>query len=136
GGGSRGSGGSGGGNPTSSCPGDASAPAHPFGSHQYPYAQSTLKPGGAQDALDTAVKNYYMNTWKAKYVKQGCGPNRYFIEADADPTNKADIVSEGQGYGMVVMALMAGADPEARTIFDGMYHYMREHASTNTPDLM
>ena len=37
---------------------------------------------------------------------------------------------------MLITALMAGHDPEAKTIFDGMYDYFRDHGSAIDGDLM
>ncbi|MFJ5122539.1 glycosyl hydrolase family 8 [Kitasatospora sp. NPDC088548] len=113
-------------------PGAAAAPAVPFGSHRYPYAAGILKPSGAQADLDQKVIAAY-NAWKAAFVKQNCGNGWYqVLSPDADHP----YVAEGQGYGMVVTATMAGADPNARTVFDGMVKYMLAHKSVNNPDLL
>ncbi|MFF3538251.1 glycosyl hydrolase family 8 [Streptomyces sp. NPDC002466] len=107
-------------------------PAVPFGSHLFPYAAGTLKPSGAQSALDRAVIDAY-GAWKAAFVRQNCGNGWYqVISPDADHL----YVAEAQGYGMVVTATMAGADPQARTVFDGMVKYMLDHPSVNNPDLL
>ena len=45
-------------------------------------------------------------------------------------------VSEAHGYGMIIAALMAGYDPNARAIFDGMYAYFREHPTATHDHLM
>ena len=45
-------------------------------------------------------------------------------------------VSEGQGFGMVITAFMAGHDPDAKAIFDGLYGYFRAHPSEINRDLM
>src|SRR5690606_23482876 len=45
-------------------------------------------------------------------------------------------VSEAHGYGMMLAALMAGHDPDARAVFDGMFAFFREHPSLLTPSLM
>ena len=45
-------------------------------------------------------------------------------------------VSEGQGYGMVIVPLMAGHDPEAQTIFDGLWSYALTHRSCGDERLM
>ncbi|GHH81391.1 hypothetical protein GCM10018781_63950 [Kitasatospora indigofera] len=114
---------------TSTPPG---GPAVPFGSHQFPYAAGTLKPSGAQSALDQQVISTY-NAWKAAFVKQNCGNGWYeVISPDADHP----YVAEAQGYGMVVTATMAGADPNARTVFDGMVKYMLAHKSVNNANLL
>ena len=112
----------------------AAAPNHPFGSHPATYAAGSIKPSHVtQGTLDQAVRDFY-DQWKAAYVKQVCGPGRYVVEAKAGGGNLT--VSEAHGYGMVLMALMAGHDPQAQTIFDGMFAYFRDHPSGITPSLM
>jgi endo-1,4-beta-D-glucanase Y len=112
--------------------GSSGGPGVPFGSHQFAYAAGTLKPSGSQSALDQAVITQY-NAWKANFIRQNCGNGWYeVISPDADHP----YVAEGQGYGMVVVATMAGADPNAKTIFDGMVKYMLAHPSVNNADLL
>jgi endo-1,4-beta-D-glucanase Y len=107
-------------------------PAVPFGSHLFPYAPGTLKPTGAQSTLDQAVVTAY-NRWKSSFIKQNCGNGWYeVISPDADHP----YVAEGQGYGMVIVAIMAGADANAKTIFDGMVKYMLAHPSVNNSNLL
>ena len=48
----------------------------------------------------------------------------------AGPDAPAHIVSEGQGYGMVIVALMAGHDPAAQERFDGLARYALDHPSS------
>ncbi|MFJ2627465.1 glycosyl hydrolase family 8 [Streptomyces sp. NPDC087532] len=110
----------------------AGGPAVPFGSHQFPYAAGTLKPSGSQSTLDQAVIRTY-NAWKSAFVRKNCGNGWYeVISPDADHP----YVAEAQGYGMVVTATMAGADPEAKTVFDGMVKYMLAHPSVNNANLL
>jgi endo-1,4-beta-D-glucanase Y len=112
----------------------AAQPNHPFGSHPMPYAAGTIRPSHVSQAtLDQAVRDFY-DQWKATYVKQVCGPGRYVVEAKAGAGNLT--VSEAHGYGMILTALMAGHDPDAKTIFDGMFAYFRDHPSGITPSLM
>ncbi|MFC4589175.1 glycosyl hydrolase family 8 [Sphaerisporangium corydalis] len=107
-------------------------PAVPFGSHLFPYAAGTLKPSGSQATLDQAVVTYY-DKWKSAFLRQNCGNGWYeVISPDADHP----YVAEGQGYGMVILATMAGADPNAKTAFDGMVKYMLAHPSVNNADLL
>ena len=90
--------------------GGTGGPNVPFGSHLFPYAPGTLKPTGSQAALDQATLTYY-NAWKAAFVKHNCGNGwTEIISPDADHP----YVAEAQGYGMVITALMAGADPVPR----------------------
>ncbi|MEU0089378.1 glycosyl hydrolase family 8 [Kribbella sp. NPDC006257] len=112
--------------------GGGSGPGVPFGSHQFPYAAGMLTPSGSQATLDQKVVDYY-NSWKSAFVKQNCGNGWYqIISPDADHP----YVAEAQGYGMVITATMAGADPNAKTIFDGLVKYMLAHPSVNNADLL
>ncbi|WP_426367545.1 glycosyl hydrolase family 8 [Streptomyces sp. E-08] len=112
--------------------GGGSGPAVPFGSHLRPYAAGTLKPTGTQSALDQKVVDYY-NKWKAAFVRQNCGNGWYqVISPDADHP----YVAEAQGYGMVVTATMAGADPDAKKIFDGLVKWKIDHPSSVNPNLL
>ncbi len=107
-------------------------PQVPFGSHLFPYRPGTLRPTGSQSTLDSAVVDYY-NRWKAAFIRHNCGNGWYqVISPDADHP----YVAEGQGYGMVIVATMAGADPAAKTIFDGMVKFMLAHPSVNNHDLL
>ncbi|WP_328992088.1 glycosyl hydrolase family 8 [Kribbella sp. NBC_01245] len=104
----------------------------PFGSHLQPYAAGMLRPTGSQSTLDQKVVDYYQR-WKAAFVKQNCGNGWYeVVSPDADHP----YVGEAQGYGMVVTATMAGADPAAKTIFDGLVKYVLAHPSVINSDLL
>jgi endo-1,4-beta-D-glucanase Y len=113
------------------CDGGDGEAAHPFGNHAFSYVAGTILPTvGALGALDQVVIDDY-EQWKSRYVTAGCGG--YFIEADL---GSARTVSEAHGYGMVAMAYMAGHDPEAKVIFDGMHAYFVDHPSQGSSDLM
>ncbi len=104
----------------------------PFGSRQQPYAAGILRPSGSTSALDAAVVDYYQR-WKSAFVRQNCGNGWYqVISPDADHP----YVAEAQGYGMVVVATMAGADADARKIFDGLVKWKIDHPSSINPDLL
>ncbi|MEU2659366.1 glycosyl hydrolase family 8 [Streptomyces sp. NPDC007325] len=112
--------------------GGGTGPAVPFGSHLKPYAAGMLKPSGGQAALDQKVVDYY-NRWKSAFVRQNCGNGWYqVVSPDADHP----YVAEAQGYGMVVTATMAGADPDAKKIFDGLVKWKLDHPSSINPDLL
>lgn len=102
------------------------------------YTSPAVRPSHLdQQTLDQAVLDFYL-AWKQKYLRQMCGTGR-FILYTRDVTNggeKTITHSEAHGYGMVLMAIMAGADPDARTSFDGMYLYFRDHPSVTSHDLM
>jgi len=118
------------------------APRHPFGSHLTRYTPGSIRPGVAtQTQLDAAATAFY-EAWKRRYLVQGCGEGAYvFVNADGSDTggNKdpnSITVSEGHGYGMMIAALMAGYDPQAKTYFDRLYRFFRDHPSRDTPYLM
>ncbi|MET9226289.1 glycosyl hydrolase family 8 [Lentzea sp. NPDC003310] len=105
---------------------------YPFGSRQTPYAAGILRPSGSTSALDAKIVDFYQR-WKAAFVKQNCGNGWYGIYSpDADHA----YVAEAQGYGMVITAQMAGADPDAKKIFDGLLKFKLDHPSIYNPDLL
>lgn len=107
---------------------------HPFGSHPFAYTAGTIQPNHVtQPAQDQAVRDFY-DAWKAEYVKEACGTGRYVVASNTQPGNLT--VSEAMGYGMMIMALMAGHDPDTKRIFDGMYAHFRAHPSIFFDDLM
>jgi endoglucanase len=89
----------------------------------------SIKPTGEQGALDAAVKAGY-DRWKAAYVKPLCGG--YVVKAATTPhpiVPNPTTNSTALGNGMVITAMMAGHDPEAQTIFDGMFAVARKFPS-------
>lgn len=116
----------------------AQAPAFPFPQHTT-YTAGSIKPNVVtQSGMDKVVKQFY-NKWKTRYLHSGCEPGHYYVyynfEGGADPAN-AICVSEGQGYGMMITAYMAGYDPNAKNYFDGLYYYYKAHPSIINPTLM
>jgi len=109
------------------CTGTGDA-AQPFGNHARRYAGGIL-PDVPQDDLDDAVVRFY-RTWKGRYLKHACGG--YYVAF----TPNGDTVSEAHGYGMLITVIMAGAEPQARQIFDGMVDFYNNHRSDITPALM
>jgi endo-1,4-beta-D-glucanase Y len=105
---------------------------YPFGSRQTPYAAGILRPSGGTSTLDAKIVDFYQR-WKAAFVKQNCGNGWYQI---ISPDAQFPYVAEAQGYGMVITATMAGADPDAKKIFDGLLKYKLAHPSVNNPDLL
>ncbi len=105
---------------------------------RYPFPRHTeyhkhIKPSQyTQNELDDQVRSFY-NTWKSLYLKNGCETDQFYVFFDSDNTIT---VSEAMGYGMMILPLMAGYDPEAQTYFDGLYRYYKAHPSGLTPNLM
>ncbi len=109
----------------------------PFPQH-VTYAPGTILPNHVgQSQLDSDVVALY-DAWKQRYLAQaGSEPDghpRYRVRTGRHPSDPT--VSEGMGYGMLLSVYLAGADPEAQTIFDGLYEFVLDHPSEIDPRLM
>jgi len=110
------------------------APIHPFGSHPQAYAAGAIRPSHlGQATLDRQVADFW-DAWKKAYVIQACGDGHRVVLVGG--SHDLFTISEAHGYGMMLSVLMAGHDPEARTIFDGLVAFYLDHPSRLTPGLM
>ena len=114
-------------------PGAASSsqPRRPFPQH-VTYTPGMIWPNlRTQERMDDDVRAFY-DYWKSMYLAEVPGsPPRYRVLSDSDRT-----VSEGQGYGMMIVAIMAGYDPDAHSIFDGLWYFAHDHPSNIDNRLM
>ena len=102
--------------------------------------QGTILPSHKPRAvLDDGVAAFY-DAWKAPSCGPAAGPaatmSRWTAGRVRSPAIDALSVSEGIGLGMLIVPHMAGYDPDARTVFDGLYLFFRDHPSQHDPDLM
>lgn len=105
----------------------------PFPQHTI-YFAGTVKPNYITQArLDDDVKIFY-NQWKARYIKNVPGKPESYIWFGGKGGKQC--VSEGQGYGMKIITLMAGYDPSAENIFDNLYRYYKAYPSDRGHHLM
>jgi endo-1,4-beta-D-glucanase Y len=103
----------------------------PFGSHPVAYPGAVIRPSGAWTTLDGAVVAYYRR-WKAAFITRPCDGDWLAVRSpDAD----LPYVGEGQGWGLVITAQMAGADPDAQRQFDGILRWVLAHPSVINRDL-
>ncbi len=113
------------------------APAHPFPQH-VAYPAGCIRPNHhTQAELDADVRAFY-EEWKSQYLVSA-GTNaggRTLYRVSFGGKKPERTVSEGQGYGMVIVALMAGSDPEAQTIFDGLHDFALANPSSIDSRLM
>ncbi len=98
------------------------------------YALSHIMPNNyTQNTMDDDVRSFY-DYWKQSYIvdagTDSKGNQMYRINYDGDT------VSEGQGYGMIITALMSGYDPKARNIFDGLWYFTRTMPSEINSNFM
>lgn len=111
----------------------AQRPFFPFPQH-VKYFAGTIKPGNiSQLQMDSSVELFY-KTWKERYINDDAGPGQYYIWFEKPGGIRC--VSEGQGYGMIIVALMAGFDTSAQNIYDGLFAYYRSHPSRYNKTLM
>lgn len=113
--------------------------AYPFPQH-VKYAPNTIRPNHrTQSQLDDDVRAYY-DYWRTNYLaeagKNVDGIRMYRVVLGRNEPERSTTVSEGQGYGMMIVPIMAGYDPDAQTIFDGMWAFVDEHRSEIDPRLM
>lgn len=105
----------------------------PF-THHTKYFPGTIKPNHLTQArLDNAVTTFY-EQWKARFVKHVPGTNEDFIWFENK--GRKQCVSEGQGYGMIIMTLIAGYDNSAKDIYDNLFCYARAHPTAKSKYLM
>jgi len=84
--------------------------------------------------MDDSVRSFYFQ-WKKRYIRKSRCSDSYYVWSENSGRNH-ECVSEGQGYGMIIVALMAGADPLSHSTFDGLLKYYLEHPSKRSKALM
>lgn len=108
----------------------SAAPRRPFPQHVV-YAPQTLRPDVPDQVQQDADVRAFYDLWAASYVVAAgftpAGNPRYRVTFGSE--NPGRTVSEGQGYGMIAVALMAGHDPQAQVVFDGLWEFSRAHPS-------
>src|ERR1700733_830019 len=77
--------------------------------------------------MDDSVRSFYLQ-WKNRYIRKSNCSETYYVWSENSGRNH-ECVSEGQGYGMIIVALMAGADSLSQATFDGLLKYYLEHPS-------
>jgi endo-1,4-beta-D-glucanase Y len=113
----------------------ASAINRPFPQNlNYP---GCIKPSHVtQEDINNSIKNYY-NYWKLAYVRQSNGVTPgggyYVLTTGTGGSGNEITTSVAHGYGMIIFALMAGYDGQAKQYFDGMYNMFDKHRSTGDP---
>ena len=102
--------------------------AKPFPQHVL-YHKGTIKPNHiSQQQLDGLTLDFYRQ-WQKRYIKTACKTGEYYVWFEKKGNKQC--VSEGQGYGMIITALMAGADPSAKNIYDGLFHFYKDHRNNH-----
>lgn len=101
------------------------------------YSPGSIRPNNFSQAEQDSHVRYFYDNWKSDYlIYEGTNATgkplyRVAFGVDSDIT-----VSEGQGYGMLIVALMAGYELDAKIIFDGLWHFSRKYPSGADARLM
>ncbi|WP_157670150.1 glycosyl hydrolase family 8 [Chitinibacter sp. GC72] len=99
------------------------------------YVASTIQPSHLSTSqLQIQVDAAYA-AWKTRYLKTDPQDSQRMYVWFGSTSGK-QVVSEGQGFGMVAVTQMAGRDANAQAIFDKLFRYYRAHPSNNSPALM
>ena len=117
-------------------PGPVLPVLRPFPQH-LPYGE--VRPSRwTQAQQDEAVRRFY-DRWKARYLialTGSDGTEQYRVAFGRNGDKRGITVSEGQGYGLVIVATMAGHDPNAQRICEGLWRFARAHPSSIDNRLM
>ena len=112
----------------------ADLPNKPFPQHTAYKGAAILPSHLSRETLDDTVRAFYLR-WKQHYILPGCSEGEKYVWFEGTQ-GKNICVSEGQGYGMMIVALMAGFDSTAQETYDCLYRYYKSHPSTTSPNLM
>jgi endo-1,4-beta-D-glucanase Y len=112
-------------------PASAQVPAHPF-PQRVAYTKGVILPAANRDSMENNVRHFY-DAWKKKYLRLDPCTNSLYVHYD-DENLDIICVSEGQGYGMVIVAYMAGYDTTAKKTYDSLYRYYQTHIVDNPSD--
>jgi len=110
--------------PPAPAPAPVAAASRPFGARPLKYPAGSIRPTGEQSALDAAVRSAY-DRWKANHVTTGCGG--YYVKRKGDLGQVSS--SSANATGMILAAFMAGHDPDAQKIYDGLLTVSRKFPS-------
>jgi endo-1,4-beta-D-glucanase Y len=117
--------------------GASSYPAKPFPVLST-YSQGIVTPNHLSRKRQNALVAQVYDRWKANYLveisEKGNLPLLYRIAAGKKDRKRT--ISEGQGYGLMLSAYMAGYDPSAQEIFDGLFRFVKQNPSRIEPLFM
>src|SRR5215471_2848644 len=125
--------------------GFAASESAEFSGASRPFPQNLSYPGCikpnnvTQTDMNNSVESHY-DHWKKTYVRQSNGVTPgggYYVFMKGTGGSGDEITtSEAHGYGMIIFALMAGYDSQAKQYFDGMFNIFDKHRSKNNPNNM
>jgi endoglucanase len=107
---------------------------YPFPQHVNYYPGVILPNHISANEKNDSVVHFYFQ-WKDRYIRKSqCSEDLYVWSENAGKNNES--VSEGQGYGMIIVAYMAGADSQAHATYDALFNFYKNHPSLRNQWLM
>ena len=98
------------------------------------------KPAGISQAELNADTSAFYRYYRERYFRPsrggGKGEGYYIDRPDTFQGGAYKTISEAHGYGMIILALMAGHDREAQERFDGFCVFFDRYRSRSNPELM
>src|SRR5450432_169139 len=113
------------------CNVNAQSPLHPF-PQRVSYTHGVILPDVNLDTMEKITSDFY-DDWKRKYIRFDSCTNSLYVYHD-DESAKNICVSEGQGYGMIIVAYMGGYDKSAKETYDSLFRYYIMHIVNNPSD--
>ena len=94
---------------------------------------TVIKPSNkTQKQLNDDVIAKY-TSYKSRFLKSAAGDKYYILSTGNGPGGTTALtISEAHGYGMIIFALMAGYDPDAKKIFDGLNKLRKAQKATGS----
>jgi|GEM_PF-1663384 len=108
-------------------------------SQNMPYPQSKKINNGtgikptciSQAEMNRKIKELYAG-WKLNWVRKSTSAGQFYLYSTGTGGTANQItISEAHGFGMIIFALMAGADDSAKIYFDGMYNFYKRFELSN-----
>lgn len=99
-----------------------------------PYFQNGILPTAGDrppNYMDHILDSCF-SQWRGRYIKRLNNTDQSYIREVDNEHPKVACVSESQGFGMVIVALMGKRDTSLRLLYDSLYLYYAAHPSRKT----
>lgn len=106
----------------------AAQPAFPFPQHTT-YAAGILPDTATRTQMDDTVRHFF-KAWCARYLRHSPDGKGIYVTIKGNSKNE-DCVSEGMGYGMMLVVLMADTanNGHNQELFDSLFEFYHAHPS-------
>jgi endo-1,4-beta-D-glucanase Y len=84
-----------------------------------------------QASMDSTLRSFYQK-WTGKYIKPFQQTDQRYVKEYDNEHKNTECVSESQGFGMVITALMEKNGPSTQPLYDSLYRFYKAHPSRKT----